>query len=80
LCEHQNGTGANYTKKRLPVKLVYFESYDRIADAFYREKQVQGWSRRKKIALIEEKPDQLVEYSKSYQSREKQKKLKENFE
>ena len=53
LLQHQNGKGANYTKKRLPVELVYFEEYNRISDAFYREKQVQGWSRKKKEALIQ---------------------------
>ena len=50
--QHQMGEGANYTKSRLPVKLVYSEEYDRIDDAFYREKQVQRWSRKKKEALI----------------------------
>ena len=50
--QHQNGEGANHTKKRLPVHLVYFEEYDRIDHAFYREKQIQGWSRKKKEALI----------------------------
>jgi putative endonuclease len=52
LCEHQNGLGAHHTAKRLPVRLVYCEEYDRIDDAFYREKQVQGWSRKKKEALM----------------------------
>ena len=52
LWQHQNGFGANHTKKRLPVKLIYAEEFDRVADAFYREKQVQGWSRSKKIALM----------------------------
>ena len=32
--QHQNGEGANHTKKHLPVKLVYFEEYQRIEDAF----------------------------------------------
>lgn len=50
--QHQLGEGANHTKKRLPVKLIYFEEYDRIDLAFYREKQVQGWSRKKNEALI----------------------------
>ncbi len=40
LQEHQNSRGANYTKRRLPVKLVYFEEYSRIDEEFYREKQV----------------------------------------
>jgi putative endonuclease len=52
LAEHESGEGANFTKKHLPVKLVYFEEYDRIDTAFYREKQIQGWSRAKKEALI----------------------------
>ncbi len=49
---HQEGRGANHTKKRLPVKLVYVEEYLRIDSAFYREKQIQGWSRAKKESLI----------------------------
>ncbi|MCL9805447.1 GIY-YIG nuclease family protein [Flavobacterium amniphilum] len=57
--EHQNGEGANHTKKRLPVKLIYFEEYQHVYEAFYREKQVQGWSRKKKEALIE-KNDNLL--------------------
>jgi len=69
LWEHQHGQGANYTRKRLPVKLVYFEECERIADAFRREKQIQGWSRRKKKALIEQNFEKLVEYSKNYAQR-----------
>jgi putative endonuclease len=36
----------------LPVKLVYGEEYERVADAYNREKQVQNWSRAKREALI----------------------------
>jgi len=59
LAQHQAGEGANHTRKRLPVKLVYYEEYQRIDEAFYREKQVQGWSRKKKEALINGMPDEL---------------------
>jgi len=59
LWQHQNGFGANHTRKRLPVELVYAEEFERVADAFYREKQVQGWSRSKKIALMEGDWDRL---------------------
>ena len=52
LKQHQNGEGANHTKKHLPVVLVYYEEFSRIDEAFYREKQIQGWSRKKKEALI----------------------------
>lgn len=51
--QHQAGEGANYTKKRLPVKLVYTEEYDKIDQAFAREKQVQGWRKNKKLALMD---------------------------
>jgi len=64
--QHQNGEGANHTKKRLPVKLVYVETYPRIDTAFYREKQIQGWSRRKKLALIENNKEKLPELSIAY--------------
>jgi putative endonuclease len=59
LAQHQAGEGANHTKKHLPVTLVYFEEFARIDEAFYREKQVQGWSRKKKEALIQKLPDKL---------------------
>jgi len=52
IVQHQEGKGANHTKKRLPAKLVYVEEYHRIDKVFYREKQIQGWSRAKKEALI----------------------------
>lgn len=59
LAQHQAGAGANHTKKRLPVTLLYYEEFQRIDEAFYREKQVQGWSRKKKEALINNMPDEL---------------------
>ena len=64
LAQHQRGEGANHTRKYLPVELVYFEEYSRIDEAFYREKQVQGWSRKKKEALIDNKSEKLHELSK----------------
>lgn len=64
--EHNNGEGANHTKKRLPVKLIYYEEYHRIDFAFNREKQVQGWSRKKKEALIEGNSNLLPELAKAY--------------
>ena len=46
-------------KKNLPVELIYYEEYQRIDEAFYREKQVQGWSRKKKEALIDGETNKL---------------------
>jgi putative endonuclease len=59
LSQHQAGKGSIYTSGRLPVKLVYCEEYDRVADAFYREKQLQGWTRRKREALMNGNPELL---------------------
>ena len=62
--EHNHGEGAEYTKRRFPVKLVYQEECMNIKDAFLREKQVQGWSRRKREALINGQFEKLSELSK----------------
>ena len=64
LRQHQNCEGSNYTMKRLPVKLVYFEEFERIDMAFYREKQIQNWSKAKKEALINNSNEYLPELAK----------------
>jgi putative endonuclease len=51
--QHQMGEGAAYTKNRLPVRLVWAAQFDRVDEAFAFEKRVQGWSRKKREALIE---------------------------
>ena len=50
--EHGTGAGAAHTRRRLPVELVFAEEYTYVHEAYEREKQVQGWSRRKREALI----------------------------
>ena len=62
--EHQSGKGAKYTSRRLPVKLVYSEEYERVVDAYTREKQVQNWSRAKREALIKGNEELLPELAK----------------
>ena len=64
LAEHQSGEGALFTKKHLPVELVYYEQFQRIDEAFLREHQIKGWNRKKKEALINDSPDLLPELSK----------------
>ena len=70
LCQHRLGEGAKHTKPYLPIKLVYYESFDRIDKAFAREKQVQGWSRVKKIALIKGNTALLQQLSRNHQIHE----------
>ena len=50
--EHNNDPIDGYTARRRPVTLVFAESFDRITDAIARERQIKGWSRAKKEALI----------------------------
>jgi putative endonuclease len=55
----------------LPVELVYFEEFNRIDEVFYREKQIQKWSRKKKKALINGDLEKLVKLSKNYSQNKK---------
>ena len=59
--EHRQGLAAEYTKTRLPVRLVYFEQYDRASEAWGRERLIHGWTRSKKKRLIREGPGVRVE-------------------
>jgi len=64
ILEHQSGEGANHTRKRLPVQLVYTKEYDRIDEAYYRERQIHEWSHAKKQALIDGRNEDLPELAK----------------
>ncbi|MEQ7846620.1 GIY-YIG nuclease family protein [Nocardioides kribbensis] len=50
--EHDAGVGAAYTRRRRPVRLVWSAQYASIEEAFRYEKQIQGWRRAKREALI----------------------------
>lgn len=50
---HNEGKGAKYTRARLPVTLVYFETFETPSEAQKREYQIKQMSRRKKLKLIE---------------------------
>ena len=67
LGQHASGLGGRYTARRQPVTLVWFEEFDRIDDAYAREKQLQGWGRAKRRALIEGRFEDLPGLSKARQ-------------
>ena len=50
--DHNEGIGARYTAQRRPVELVYVAEFADIQQAYAAEKQVQGWGRAKREALI----------------------------
>ena len=66
LAQHQIGLGSNFTRNHLPVKLIYHEEFQRIEDAFQREKQIQGWSRKKKEALMKRQKEELIKLARNY--------------
>lgn len=51
--EHKNKLVKGFTEKYNITELVYYEEMNDIQDAIRREKQIKGWLRAKKIALIE---------------------------
>ena len=65
LQEHQTGRGADFTKGHLPFKLVYTEEYPTLEESYKRERQLHGWSRAKKDALILGDTEALKRLSKS---------------
>ena len=67
LFDHQQGIDPKaYTFKRRPVQLVFYETFNDINQAIAFEKQVKGWRREKKEAIINGDWNKLPELSKAY--------------
>jgi predicted GIY-YIG superfamily endonuclease len=52
LAAHQAGRAARHTRERLPVRVVYSEKCASAVEATQRERQIERWTRAKKLALI----------------------------
>ncbi len=68
LAQHSSGELGGYTAKRLPVELIWCDSFETRDEAFEAERQIKGWSRAKKEALIEGDWDLLSRLSHNRQS------------
>jgi putative endonuclease len=68
LVQHKAGEGCAYTRRRLSVELVFSQEFPSEHQAFLRERQVKGWSRAKKEALIQGAFERLVDLSRSSSS------------
>ena len=53
ILQHREGRASVFTQKYRIHRLVYFERHDDVRRAISREKEIKGWRRAKKIALIE---------------------------
>lgn len=62
--QHTSENGSLWSRCSQPVKLVYHEEFENHEDAVKREKQVKGWSRAKKEALINDDFEKLRALSK----------------
>jgi len=64
IAEHNEGANPlSYTSSRRPVELVYAEVFQIYQQAIALEKQIKGWTRKKKEALIKQNWDKLKELS-----------------
>ena len=52
-CEHKAGEGSVFTRRYRINQLVFYASFSSVRDAIRREKEIKGWTREKKLALIE---------------------------
>ena len=57
--EHSQGLRRGFAKKYNCNYLIYYDRFDYIANAIKREKQIKGWRRVKKLALIATKNPQF---------------------
>ena len=66
---HNSGILGGYTAARRPVTLVFAQDFDRITDAIAAERQLKGWTRAKKEALIRGDYEMLHLLSQQYATR-----------
>lgn len=50
--KHNDGTGAKYTRSRLPVKIIYREKFATLSEARKREVEVKKWNKTQKESLV----------------------------
>ena len=62
---HEMGRIPGYTRSRRPFRLVFAEELSSRQDAFERERQINGWTRAKKRALIRGDWEHLIHLGKS---------------
>jgi len=60
IAEHNTGALGGYTSSRRPVELVWHQEFEDPHDAVSAERQIKGWSRKKKEALIAGDFEQLT--------------------
>ena len=68
---HHSGLLRGYTSKRLPVKLAWSEEFQTRYETLQAERQIKGWSRAKKLALIRSDWQRINALARSHQGKER---------
>ena len=76
IAQHQRGATESYTAQRLPVKLLWTREFGSARQAFAAERQLKGWSRHKKQALMQDDFALLHELAQSPEMKERRAKRK----
>ena len=63
ITKHRQGKIAGYTSSRLPIELVFVQQFPTRDEALCAERQIKGWSRKKKEALVKNNWSRLIELS-----------------
>src|SRR6266853_649943 len=64
--QHKDGLFVGFTKRYEVKRLVYFEGFGDVREAISREKQIKGWRREKKLALIRRMNPKLRDLSEGF--------------
>ena len=64
--EHKHGLADGFTRRYKVGRLLYYETSDDVRSAIGREKEIKGWRREKKLALIESANPSWVDLSEGW--------------
>jgi putative endonuclease len=66
ISQHKNKTFEGFTADYNCNRLIYYDSHDNPGQAIAREKQLKGWSRAKKLALIQKMNPTWIDFSEEW--------------
>ena len=76
---HKQGLAEGFTSKYKVTQLVYYECFENVRDAIRREKEIKGWIRQKKVALVESVNPKWKDLSAGWFSRQSDENLRRKF-
>jgi len=78
--QHKFGDIEGFTQKYKVNRLVHWESFDDVRNAIAREKELKGWTRAKKVALIEETNPRWKDLAEDWYRRRTDEQMRKEFE